>query len=185
VDYLKKNKSKLQPHHLFDVGITTYFFPDTSNKKLGGYTNEELVQRIKSDPQGLMRHFRDQFLKGPQKANVASLEGMKQIFAIQMETANAMKMDVVTYEGGSHFTMPYTLWSNEDAMGWYAEYVKSDYMVEQLEKVQKAAVDAGVMMLSDFGNVSAVSKYGPWGTIDNYANEGSALDRVWDQYRRR
>ena len=179
--YLKDKKTNIEVKHLFDVAITTYF-EGTKDGKFAGYVDDHLVAKIKSDPHGLMRQLHDQFMNGSETSEVNSVKSLKNIFAAQVETAQAYGMDTICYEGGSHVVIPHTLRENTEVVAWYGEYLRSEMMAEQVSASLQAAVDAGIKMLADFGHVGAVRKWGPWGTIDHYGDMDNPINQAWEEF---
>ena len=179
--YLREKKTNIEVKHLFDVAITTYF-EGRRDGKFAGYTDEELIAKVQSDPRGLMREMHEEFMHGPQKNSVSTLKGLKNNFAVQVETAEAYGMDTICYEGGSHVVINHIVRENAAVLAWYKEYLRSEYMAEQVAASLEAAAEAGVKMLSDFGHVGEVSKWGPWGTIDHYGDMDNPINLVWEEW---
>ncbi|MEM1192180.1 MAG: hypothetical protein AAGH42_02160 [Pseudomonadota bacterium] len=153
---------------------------ETSNKY------EYFIEQVITDLQDgslVQAHFQEAFDNGeiaaiPRSFSIAELQTA---FAANQSIAAAFGLELIQYEGGSHFLTDPSLFANEELQ----EFINAANDSDAITQIYAQSVDvfraAGGTLANDFVGVAQQSQFGSFGTLQNL-NDQTAVFNYYNDY---
>ncbi|MEL6379866.1 MAG: hypothetical protein AAFQ29_08855, partial [Pseudomonadota bacterium] len=153
---------------------------ETSNKY--EYFIEQVITDLR-DSSLVNAYFQEAFDNGeiaaiPRSFSIAELETA---FAANQSIAQQYGLELIQYEGGSHFLTDASLFANEELQEFINAANDSDAITQIYAESVDAFRAAGGTLANDFVGVAQQSQFGSFGTLHNL-NDQNAVFNYYDDY---